>query len=257
MVNLFFNLYLPEDAYRASELLTCFQANFSNRRVERLIVYFDRNLGLQVPAREHGSVVTRLCDGRPTFSAMFADAGDLSSSDDVNIICNSDCIVSERAVAFLRKIHRDHAYCCRRRELLSAIPLVFDRGREEHWRSTVPNCMHDAWCFRGKPRSGMDLAFSPGTPGCDNRIAYEFSSAGYKVAEVFESAPVYHLHRSLCRAYSSQDAVAGPYIYPRPVHMRERVAARRFAVSKKLRWWCQTVASAVARRSRSSFNTGF
>lgn len=240
-LNLCFNLYVPVNSYRASEVLSCFQANLANRFVDRLVVLSDDPNSIDLPEEFSKTVQLVGLQEKPRFQDFVGSLASVSSKEDVNVFCNSDCILSEKAAKFLKKMKFGRAYCIRRRELLSLSPLRFDKTRELDWHLKVPNCMHDGWSFRGHPLNEMSLDFTPGTPGCDNRFAHELSRAGFAVSEVCLLAPLYHLHRDLRRSYRGVPPVAGPYLHPKAIHAREILRSVRLTATAKLSKLCTRV----------------
>jgi len=79
----------------------------------------------------------------------------------------------------------------------------------------------DAWIFIAPVDLGkMNVDFTMGLLGCDNRIAYEFSQAGYTVVNPCfprTGIVVRHLHQSEKRNYSSANKVTGGYLSVIPV----------------------------------------
>jgi hypothetical protein len=220
MITLHLNPFRPSDMARCSEIMTCLHGNLSNRLVDRFVIYSSEEI---IHSDSNGFGRIRfVANSRPKFSDFVREIDTPSEGGGVQVIINSDCVLTETAAKFLRRCKPGEAYCIRRRELVSIFPLVYDRSRESQWRASVPNSMHDGWAFSGLELRAGSLNFYPGVPGCDNRLAYELAAAGYRVSEVCESAPLLHLHRSLRRSYTSADSVPGPYLHPPRIHMRER-----------------------------------
>jgi hypothetical protein len=130
-------------------------------------------------------------DGRPTFADFFAAA----HPDSVTVIANSD-IAFDASISLASDIGPDEAYALSR----------WDGDSIQNSDS------QDVWIFRGVPKPGMFLDFTPGVCGCDNRLAWELMHAGYRVSNPSLSIKANHLHASGVRHY----APAAEYCVPRP-----------------------------------------
>lgn len=67
----------------------------------------------------------------------------------------------------------------------------------------------DAWVFE-PPLPHIDADFFLGTPGCENRLAFEADRAGLSLSNPSQSLRARHLHRSQIRHYTERQRVTGP-----------------------------------------------
>jgi hypothetical protein len=74
----------------------------------------------------------------------------------------------------------------------------------------------------GRVRS-IAAPFTMGILGCDNRLAYLLSEAGYRLSNPGRSIRAIHLHRSEVRRYRQgrQNLVPGPYKRLVPEELRQ------------------------------------
>jgi hypothetical protein len=211
-ITVYYNYYVPGDPVRAAELLSCFCVMVNDPQIQRLVVLSDAQ-----PTMASDRLVWRHVSRRPTFAEYFSAMEALSSDDDVNVVINSDCCIDPATSGRLHQIGKDEAYCISRHDVMSLLPL--------RYRGTPPYFLRcfsaDCWAIRGRPRRGLSLDFSLGMPGCDERLAYELKSAGYRLRDPYKAIRVFHLHPSTNeRSYSAADRVPGPYASPTKYGMR-------------------------------------
>ena len=59
----------------------------------------------------------------------------------------------------------------------------------------------------------VDGSYCLGRPGCDNRIAFEFNKAGYRLSNPSKTIQAIHLHTVNIRSYTQDDRIVGDYLY--------------------------------------------
>jgi hypothetical protein len=181
MINLFFNYYRADTEERQEEINACAAYNFHNPYIDRMFVITDCGV------REKDKVKVIRCDGAPTFKTVFGLIDNESGEDDVNVVINSDCFLDHEDSHLLSDFPRDEAWCLSRWDVID--------GNTKHYNE---RSSQDCWIFRGKPRR-MNLDFSFGQPGCDNRMVYEFCVTGYRSYNPSLDFKIYHLHKSQSR----------------------------------------------------------
>jgi hypothetical protein len=186
-VRLFLNPYSDPNPTRDAELRQC----------------RDRN-GAHVLIGE-----IRTLPGRPTFGELFAAISACTGDEDINIVANAD-IYFDDSLKAVTSIGFDECYALSRWEDSEAGLRLFETDDSQ-----------DAWVFRGRIRS-IAAPFTMGLPGCDNRLAYLLSEAGYRLSNPCRSIRAIHLHRSNVRSYghSGQGPVPGPYKPLVPAELR-------------------------------------
>ena len=209
MINLFYNYYSDRSEERAQEIRSCLEKNVSNPNFDNIILLNESTEEFHSPR-----VISLAVPSRPLFKDIFTTVSEYSKDDDINIIMNSDCFLDINDTSTLRKIGRNEAWCILRTEVTSAGPLKLNKRLNKRNRRKHSSDMQDGWVFVGKPKTGMGLDFYMGTPGCDNRLAYEFQNAGYTIANPGAFLKLYHLHNTKTRTYSEKERVPGPYAFP-------------------------------------------
>lgn len=178
-VNLFYNYY--QNASRQHELDLCLE---KNRQV------FDRVI---------------LVEGRPTFKELF----DLTKEypEDINCFCNSDIYFTPEAIQQIVGIASNECYALTRWDFKAGKLNFFNRVDSQ-----------DAWIFRGVVRPLRESNFTMGMWGCDNRLAHELKSAGYKLLNPSLSIVTVHVHESEERNHQRtvMNTVPPPYHQIKP-----------------------------------------
>ncbi len=209
-VNVFYNYYADNNSNRKVEIDSCLKKLVENQSIDQLFVITE-----SAETLPHSSDKTTklLLNQRPSFQTIFSLITEKSSERDVNVVLNSDCFWEENDSEKIRAIGATEAYCLSRIEIYSAYPLkIKKRKTSKNWSRNAD--MQDCWIFRGKPRPSMWLDFYLGKPGCDNRIAYEFKKAGYRILNPRTEISIYHYHCTELRRYTSVERVPEPYAFP-------------------------------------------
>lgn len=180
-VNLFFNHYIDPNVHRQREIDACLK---KNREI------FDNVI---------------VVPGRPTFSELFS----LSEQypDDINCFCNSDIYFTDISMMPVLKENECWALC---------------RYNFKNGNYTFLNRIdsQDAWVFKGVVKP-VEADFTPGTWGCDNRLAWELEKAGYIVKNPSLSVKIIHLHAIDRRDYrrNDQNTIPPPYLTLEPTYL--------------------------------------
>jgi len=204
---LFYNYYRASDPFRRLEIDYCLSRNVANAAVSKLLVLTSDPL----PIADDKIEVVPMQSPRPTFARIFQTISDNSGKNDCNIFINSDCFLATDDPDAFDQLDHKVAWCIGRYEIPRVSPLL----PWSIWRRPFAQLREDSqdcWIIRGKPARGMWLDFTPGLPGCDNRLAYEFHKVGYAVHNPMDRITVYHMHTQITRAYTDQQQVPKPYL---------------------------------------------
>jgi hypothetical protein len=178
MVNLFLNYYIDKNELRNKELELCIYNNINNKNINTIIIESSSRL---------------------KYSDFFSYMKKVKVFNDINIIANLD-IYFDESIILCESINNKDVYALSRWDDLGGRLVHFDRKDSQ-----------DAWIFRGVPENVFG-DFYLGVPGCDNKIAFEFKSAGYSVYNPSLDIRAIHVHRSRSRNYSTKDRVLPPYL---------------------------------------------
>ncbi len=192
MTNLFYNFYKSNNDNRNKELSECFNGILSNPHIDAVYTIGEYTIN-------HPKVKNISYTGIPKFQDVFKYISLLSNYSDVNVVINSDCYIDHDDSILFNKLRFGEAWCLSRWDV--------HEDQAVHYQEVSSQ---DCWAFRGKPKV-MDLDFKFGQPGCDNRLAYEFHTAGYRLKDPSFSLKVYHIHESQDR--SSFERAMGGYVF--------------------------------------------
>lgn len=183
MITLIVSYYQDKSAERQKEIDECFERNIYNKHIDKMIVLSE----CEFPFKSDKIEVVSF--GRPNWNDFFS-----FTTDDINIICNSD-IYFDDTLELAKKMPVNAVYALSRWD----DGVLFDR-----WDS------QDAWIFKGKSRV-KDAPFTLGIGGTDNKIAYLFILAKYKVMNPAKTIKAHHIHRTNIRYYNDSQRLSPPF----------------------------------------------
>jgi hypothetical protein len=188
MINLYLNYYFSENKDRQSEYDYCLDKNLNNPLIDNIFIFISKedisNFYLQNDKLKLLEMV------RPTYAKVIETISEKTSINDVNIIINSDCYIDHDTSNLINHINVDEMWCMNKYDVVDGhFNLKFHDG----------SCSQDAWIFRGFPKNIQNIDFNFGTPGCDNRFAYESKSSGYILKNPSISLKIIHYHLSQIR----------------------------------------------------------
>lgn len=189
MINLYINYYKDKNLERQKEIDYCFYKNISN---------------------ENLNVIILDSQARVTFKMFFDKINKITFKNDINIIANSDIFFDE-SLNFVNNIKDNECYALSRWDLDK-------NGQAKHFNRADSQ---DTWIIKGFVKKNMFGDFNMGFRGCDNRLAYEFEHAGYKILNPSLTIKTYHLHNTGIRNYnmSPEFLVPKPYLTVNPVSL--------------------------------------
>ena len=151
--------------------------------------------GADVPVGESTNVAFHYVSGVPSFNDFFEVVNRQTDDDDRNIVANTD-IYFDESIEKLRKLKMGGKF------------FALSRWNElENGRTVLERRLNsqDTWIFKGPVRN-IDADFKIGQWACDNRLAFLFENAGYKVTNPALDLKTYHIHRVEFRAARSTSA---------------------------------------------------
>jgi hypothetical protein len=189
VIRLLQNFYFDSNLERQKEIEECFTRNCSLKKLDLFIPIYSSQ--------------------RLTFEDFFSRINLISSDDDINIIANSD-IYFDSTIELAKKIKSNECFALSRWDIQSD-------GSAQHFNRSDSQ---DVWIFRGQIKN-VSANFFLGYRGCDNRLAFEISRAGYKVSNPSLSIKTYHLHLTGIRNYnlSNEFLVSDPYLQLPPSNL--------------------------------------
>lgn len=178
-IRLFYNYYEDKDLQRKKEIDYCLDQNINNTNFDLIVLGSDKI---------------------PTYGFFFEKINQLAGPDDISIICNSD-IFFDDSIRLIDAMGAKDFYALSRWDWSNGSSTLRDLKNSQ-----------DTWIIRGKIEN-VNGDIPLGVPFCDNRIAFEFSKAGYRVLNPAKSIKTYHYHQSGVRRYNDNERVPGPILF--------------------------------------------
>ena len=178
-VRLFYNYYEEKNSARKQEIDLCLKNNIGNSLFD--IIILD-------------------CQDRPTYDFFFEKINRLAGPNDISIFCNAD-IFFDSSISIASRIGQKEVY---------ALSSWSWNGQNNSGLPTEENSQ-DAWIVRGKIENVFG-DFPMGLNKSNERLAYEFSKAGYALINPSKTIKATHVHNSNVRNYTENDVVPGPYL---------------------------------------------
>jgi hypothetical protein len=212
MLRLYTTYYNEKNPKRKNELLACININESCNLIDEIILITEN---VTIPKKYSSKVRIKNISYRPKFQDIFQLVNTCTCDKDINIVANSDIYFDESL-----ELLRSHDL---RKKCLAITRWNKDNQNNFHLHRGINS--QDTWIFQGKikPVSG-DFYF--GLPGCDGRLAYEISRAGYHIENPAFDIKTYHLHNTGIRNYDKNNKVnyiPGPYKYPKMKSLHSRI----------------------------------
>lgn len=191
--------YTDKNADRQKELQECLDKNIACPEIDEIVLVIDDN----TKVKRHPKVSIQYVESRPTYKDMF-NLANRNNRDGIKIIANTDIYFDfVNIIKIKSSIEEDMCFALSR----------WDVGVDNKYTHHASWDSQDVWIFKGWIKDVVSDFFM-GKPGCDNRIAYEIMTAGYKVRNPSRSLKTYHLHLSQVHNYerTSEHIVPNPYM---------------------------------------------
>jgi len=232
MIRLLTTYYPESNPEREAEYEESLKRNAECPAIEEIVVF---NECPDFPVKNSKFRIVPIKE-RPIYSQFFNYINNVASSEDINIVANSD-IYFDKSIRALNYLN------------LQDVCLALSRWEDsgDGHLNLFDRCdSQDCWIFKGRIKD-VEADFPLGVPRCDNRLAYELERAGYRVLNPAFSITTHHLHSGIREEYEAEnlpDFVPPPYKYVWPhnlygcfrtvVHnLRHREAAVGYRIDKR------------------------
>jgi hypothetical protein len=202
---LFTNYFQSSSPERMAEYEFCIEKN-KVADFDRIYLFVE-NEDDYVAAEKHGTEVVNI-GRRPTFKDFFDYISTEEFSESINIVANTD-IFFLNMQQIDRNLHRlvrgSSCFALTRYDYHHNRPSdLFDRPDSQ-----------DTWVFNGNKwlDAVQNVDFTAGTAGCDNKLAYELSQAGFEVLNPSRTIQTFHLHDVNIRTYIGENIYRIPPPY--------------------------------------------
>lgn len=201
--------YKAASSSRQAELDLCLERNFQNEFIDRIVLIIDDNA---TPPISHEKIIVNRVESRPTYADWLQLIKDKEIAGSV-ILANSD-IYFDDSVSRIHEIlrNRNTFMALTRWELVGK---DFERHPNPQWSQ-------DSWAISTDSLIDANLTdrlrFGMGVPRCDNKVAYVFATAGWKIKNPYSVLKTVHVHETAERSYNKRvdtSIVGGvAYVYP-------------------------------------------
>jgi hypothetical protein len=189
MINLFINYYISDNKNRQSEYDYCLLKNINNPLIDSIFIFISKEDLNNFLFRDEKLKILEI--NRPTYAKVLETISEKTSTNDVNIIINSDCFIDHDTCDLVNLINFNEMWCMNKYDVIDDyFNLKFHEA----------SCSQDAWILRGFPKNIQNIDFNFGTPGCDNRFAYESKLSGYILKNPSRDLKIIHYHLSKVRS---------------------------------------------------------
>jgi glycosyltransferase involved in cell wall biosynthesis len=204
-VNLFITWYDEKNPERLKEYLECLDKNVKNELINNIFILTEtdplKTSDFRWAIKETVKIKNEIMYSRPKYENIFNLINAKTGAYDINIIANTDIYFDTEGIRAVKDINFDNiCLSLTRYDVKMDGSIVFYNK----------NYSQDSWIFKGRIKN-VNGNFNLGTPGCDNRIAYELSAAGYSVFNPALDIKTYHIHNTEIRNYNKQNIVPKPY----------------------------------------------
>ena len=209
--------FIHNDAERQNEIKRCLQYNCSNKAIDKIIllnekIYSSKELGVDDPKIEQVDIRERL-----SFKKVFEYVSNLPNA--YIILSNSDIFfnLSLKRLKVSNMVENKKIYTLLRYEYNG-----YSNLKDCRIFGPRPDSQ-DTWIWHSKWKITENILktfnFNLGMPGCDNKLTYLLSVAGFMCHNEPQWIHSYHYHKSNLRNYGNsgtKNSVNGPYyaIFP-------------------------------------------
>lgn len=194
MVTLYTSYYQDKNPIRQKELDYCLKQNIDNPLIDRIMLFAECDIS--------NPKITVIGTERPTYRQFFDAINEHTRHEfEISILANTDIYFDDS----LRNIQITSRQC------LALSRWDVKPGKETKLHNE--RYSQDTWMFSGKVRKVRYCDFFLGVPGCDNRIAWELSQAGYRLFNPATKIKTYHYHPSDLHNYNSKMTIPKPYLF--------------------------------------------
>jgi hypothetical protein len=188
-IELWISLY---NSPRNEEMLHALELNIKNPLISKINVLMEDTLLKIRPEIAFNPKISVIFTEKK-WRTKYCDLINLipTSSENINIILNSDIVLSYEELDKLYALNNDELVVLTRHEIDKKSITI-----EDYKKTCVYeiNCAStDVWIFRGFPTIVADIYL--GIPGCENMFIMEFVNKNYKVFNLGHIIPAYHVHK--------------------------------------------------------------
>jgi hypothetical protein len=226
MIVVFYQYYKPKTAARRAEIDECLKRNIANKKIDRLMIFFEDASHMPL-IEDTSNMVKQFLPERMSYSFWLKETDKLPVGA-VSLLLNSDMYLDE-SVAYLEK----EAPSILQGQMFIALTRYnperdgFKLNNHPHWTQDVWGVAKGAEPFH--KALFQEAAFELGQPGCDNKIAYVMHSYGYTLTNPCYQLKSIHLQADSARDYDAKSSkLIGLHAFVHPTQSVTEAAKLEF-----------------------------
>ena len=203
---LFTNYFQSTSPERMAEYDFCINKN-KVASFDRIYLFVENEKDAEVAYNKFGVEVVNI-ERRPTFKDFFDFINTEEFSDSINIVANTDIFFLN-----MQQIDRNLHRLIRGKSCFALTRYDYHHNRPSDLFDRPDS--QDTWVFNGNENldAVQGINFTQAVAGCDNKLAYELSQAGFEVLNPSRTIQTFHLHDVNVRTYVSENIyrISPPY----------------------------------------------
>ncbi len=226
MIVVFYQYYKPKTAARRAEIDECLRKNIANKKIDRLMLFFEDESHMSEVADMPNMVKTFLPE-RMNYAFWLKETDKLPVGA-VSLLLNSDIYLDD-SLDYLAK----EAQSILQGQMFIALTRYnpdgngFKLNKDPHWTQDVWGVAKGVEPFH--KALFQEAAFELGQPGCDNKIAYVMHSYGYTVTNPCYQLKSIHLQADTAREYDAKSSkLIGLHAFVHPTQSVAEAAKLEF-----------------------------
>lgn len=202
---LFTNYFQSSSPERMAEYEFCIEKN-KVAGFDRIYLFVENEEDYKA-AEKHGTEVVNI-GKRPTFKDFFDFINTEEFADSINIVANTDIFFLN-----MQQIDGNLHRLIRGKSCFALTRYDYHHHRPSYLYDTPDS--QDTWVFNGNEKldAVQNIDFTQAVAGCDNKLAYELSQAGFEVLNPSRTIVTFHLHDVNIRTYVSENIYRIPPPY--------------------------------------------
>lgn len=203
MIVVFYQYYKPKNAARRAEIDECLNKNLANKKIDRLMVFFEDQSHMSL-IDDRPNLIKQFLPDRMSYSFWLKETDKLPVGS-ISLLLNSDIYLDE-TVEYLKSESKNIL----QEQMFIALTRYnpagggFKLNDNPHWTQDVWGVAKGEQPFHKALL--QETAFELGQPGCDNKIAYVMHSYGYTVTNPCFRFKSIHLQADAAREYDAKSS---------------------------------------------------
>lgn len=197
---LFTTYYQSNNALRQAEIDASLKNNIQNSLISKIFIFLDSNTTSDIVSSKFNSNKLKYIqlNSIPMYSDWIKYSKNLNS-EEVSLFANADIYFDESLINIKKYLGEKRIICLSRHNLINQNLILQNQ----------PEWSQDFWAIKvseiEKIYFEKELEIQTAIPGCDNKLAFVFTMAGWDLFNPFNEVKCIHLHSSEIRNYDKFD----------------------------------------------------